>query len=234
MAVVLGLAMFVNVCLLVIPLLVGSPGDSAVAAVAEPPVTMPAIHPPTAKATTARKSSATIDSSPSAPSPMLVVPADVQPLDPPAVVVLSPGELPAADSPAEPVTSVARDDAANLPPVASPADDADPPPASVTLIPVPAALPAPMPDFDPSVLELFNPPETNGPVHFVVDGTVYSLQAGEKLDLVAASQRKVEFHRGDDFGDIAYQVERGTWCFQVTDAGWELVEAEHVSKFVQP
>jgi hypothetical protein len=92
-----------------------------------------------------------------------------------------------------------------------------------------------MPDFDPSVLELVNPPETSGRVHFVVDGVIHTLVPGERRKFVAICPRKIEFHRGDDFGDLAYTVERGTWQFQVSEKGWELVEAEHVSmSFPQP
>jgi hypothetical protein len=154
----------------------------------------------------------------------------------PAVVALpQPGDLIArVESPAPREIPAVADP---LTPAAAPQLASDP---FAELVPEypwqfsPAPLPAPMPDFDPCLLEITNPLETNGPVHFVIEGEVFTLEPGETRQWPAFSQRTIEFHRGDDYGDASYSVERGTWRFQVSDAGWELIAAEHVSMAVQP
>lgn len=250
MAVVLGLALVVNFGLLLVPTFVGSGGDRAVAANLNAtnvvPVTpAPSAIVPTINATPVQTTTTTPPQDPATQEPVtespdvITIVGDEPPM--PAVTVLpAPGDdVARVESPAP------AEIADNADPV-TPASDSssgsgsnlDAPPAEIVLdIPVDLdSVPplAPMPDFDPCILEIVNPAETNGPVHFVIEGAVHTLLPGESRQWLALSERLVEFHRGDDFGDIAYHVERGTWRFQVTDTGWELVAGEHVSMFVLP
>ena len=231
MTVVLGLALVANFGLLLAPLFFGSSSDSAVAA---------NLDAPTLPAPAAQKGAPAIrpaDKSATQPQPEAVV-------ESPLIETYVGDERPEPVEVAQPVTGdpidrVESPAPAEIPGTANPATALasgsgidDPPQAVVLDIPVdvsPVTLPLPMPDFDPCILEIVNPLETNGPVHFVIEGAVHTLLPGETRQWLALGQRNVEFHRGDEFGDATYVVERGTWQFQVSEAGWELVAAEHVS-----
>jgi hypothetical protein len=76
---------------------------------------------------------------------------------------------------------------------------------------------------------LVNPEETGGPVHFVVEGVIHTLQPGEQHLLGSGGTWKVEFDRGNNFGDALHVVDFGTWRFQVGDQGWALVPPPLVS-----
>ena len=248
MALVLGLALVVNFALLLVPMFVGSGGDSAVAAnlnanrrVAPPStgsiIASPEVASPVETTSASAPQQETTTQQPITESPeVITIVGDEPPV--PAVTILP---VPGND-----VESPAPADLAGNPDSVTPASETssasgnnpDLPPAEIVLeIPVDldsVPRPAPMPDFDPCILEIVNPAETNGPVHFVIDGAVHTLLPGESRQWLALSERLVEFHCGDDFGDTSCQVERGTWRFQVTNAGWELVADEHVSLFVLP
>lgn len=243
MAVVLGLALVVNFALLLVPMFVGSSADSAVAANLN---ANPQVAPRTARMPTVSVPQVTpvnppqpemITLEPVTESPEVITIVGDEPPVPTVTVLPSQGDDVESPAPADlsgnadPVTPAS--DASS-----SSGSNADQPPAEVVLdIPMdlgPVPPPMPMPDFDPCILEIVNPAETNGPVHFVIDGAVHTLLPGESRQWLALSERLVEFHRGDDFGDTSCQIERGTWRFQVAEAGWELVADEHVSMFVRP
>jgi hypothetical protein len=249
MAVVLGLALVVNFGLLLVPMFVGSSSDSAVAAnlnannsvaSASPSAIVSAVD-----ATPVQKTTTTPPQDPATQEPVAESPDVITIVgdEPPTQAVTV---LPAPGDDVAPVASPAPAEIADNADPVTPASDSssssgsntDQPPAEIVLdIPVDldsVPPPAPMPDFDPCILEIVNPAETNGPVHFVIEGAVHTLLPGESRQWLALSERTVEFHRGNDFGDTSFLIERGTWRFQVTDAGWELVADEHVSMFVLP
>jgi len=136
------------------------------------------------------------------PPPTVV---DVPASDPPAVTNPPPSpavvQSPPAVTPPQSVPPV------SLPPVSVPPDNVVPPPASDSLI-------------------VANPPEIGGPVHFTVNGAVYTLAPGEYVELAGRRQRLVEFHRGDDFGYAAHQLETGLHSFDVCPTGWSLKPLE--------
>ena len=101
----------------------------------------------------------------------------------------------------------------------------EPPPAAAPATEVEGPLPEQ--EADPCRgLTLVNPPMSGGVVHFVVDGVVCSLQPGEYQQLAALGQRRIQFHRGDDFGDADYRLCSGAFLFQVEEDGWELWPTE--------
>jgi hypothetical protein len=230
MALVLVLALVVNLALLAAPLIFGSRGDQVVAA--SPQQTT--VAPPTRKlpaktATTPKAKSPPVQPVEQPAEPVVETIVGDEPTDAVQIVNSQPSDLIArVESPApieipdigEPLTPATPDLASGLP-----AEIVFDYPVDFSPLPPPA----PMPDFDPCLLEITNPPETNGPVHFVIEGEVQTLLPGETRQWTAFSQRLVEFHRGEDFGDARCTVDRGTWRFQVSEDGWELVAAEHVS-----
>lgn len=237
MALVLILALLVNLALLAAPLIFGSRGDQVVAASPPETKTVPPAT-PLPRTTPPPKTAST-------PKPNL---PPVQPQEQPGEPVV---ETIIGDEPTDAVQIVNSQPLAQIARVESPAPieiEANPDPVTpatpelaswlpaeividypVEISPQPLPLPAPMPDFDPCLLEITNPAETNGAVHFVIEGAVHTLLPGETRQWTACSQRLVEFHRGDDFGDAVCAVNRGTWRFQVSETGWELVAGEHVS-----
>ena len=231
MAVMLVLALVVNFGLLLAPLFFGTRGDSAVAANLS---TSSAPQPDAITQDPVSQEPVTQD--PVFASPPAETIVGDEPLAPEVILLPAPGDSVArVESPAP---AEMPDDADSATPSSDSSSTAEDPPAP-RVMEFPSELgsvppPSPMPDFDPCILEIVNPAETNGPVHFVIAGAVHTLLPGESRQWLALSERQVEFHRGDDFGDISYNIERGTWRFQVTDAGWELIAAEHVSMFVQP
>src|SRR5262249_18015198 len=78
----------------------------------------------------------------------------------------------------------------------------------------------------PSALILVNPPSSGGPIHYVVDDQVFSLLPGEYHRLGTDAQRRIRFHRGDDFGDADLRLQQGTHQFIVSGQGWELQPAD--------
>ena len=249
MAVVLGLALVVNFGLLLVPMFVGSSSDSAVAAnlnannsvaSASPSAIVSAVDATPVQKTTTTPPQDPATQEPVAESPDVITIVGDEPPTQAVTVLPAPGDdVARVESPApaeigdnaDPVTPASDSSSSS-------GSNTDQPPAEIVLdIPVDldsVLPPTPMPDFDPCILEIVNPAETNGPVHFVIEGAVHTLLPGESRQWLALSERTVEFHRGDDFGDTSCQIERGTWRFQITDAGWELVADEHVSLFVLP
>jgi len=102
-----------------------------------------------------------------------------------------------------------------------PAATSSPPIATPSLPPEPATVVV-----RPTGLFLMNPPSSGGPVHYVVADEVFSLLPGEYHRLDADVQRRIRFHRGDDFGDADHQLQQGTYQFIVGDSGWELQPAD--------
>ncbi len=79
-------------------------------------------------------------------------------------------------------------------------------------------------------LELVNPQFSGGPVRYVVDGTVYSLQPGQRHKLIGGRTRLVEFHRGGESGDATHALTSGQFVFHVTQKGWELTDRAELSR----
>jgi hypothetical protein len=78
---------------------------------------------------------------------------------------------------------------------------------------------------DQAQLVLFNPPETGGPVHFLVDGRPYSLAPGARSQLAGDRPRRIRFDRGEDFGEAVRELSAGDFEFRVTEKGWRLEAA---------
>lgn len=83
--------------------------------------------------------------------------------------------------------------------------------------PVPVVLPK---------LLVVNPAETGGTVFYLVDGEVHSLAPGETLTLEEGRNHKIEFHRGEGFGDAEVMLSTGIYHFQVDSNGWNLTLAD--------
>jgi hypothetical protein len=71
-------------------------------------------------------------------------------------------------------------------------------------------------------LVLLNPQETGGSVSYLLNGQVQSLRPGQKQELPGAQSWRIQFHRGDDFGNAEHTLTSGTYAFRVSKQGWEL------------
>jgi hypothetical protein len=78
----------------------------------------------------------------------------------------------------------------------------------------------------PNSIVLMNPAETGGPVHYVADNQVYTLQPGEEQVLPCHEASRIEFDRGEDFGPARYALHPGSYAFAVTEKGWDLVASD--------
>ncbi len=83
----------------------------------------------------------------------------------------------------------------------------------------------PIEDAAKSSLVLHNPSYNGGAVHFVVDGEVVSLQPSEYRDLGVQGPRRIEFHRGGEFGFTELTLADGEYAFHVTRNGWDLLKS---------
>jgi hypothetical protein len=102
---------------------------------------------------------------------------------------------------------------------------ADPPPAAPDDVPQAAASPAPT-ALPRNVLFLMNPPNSGGVIHYAIEDVVVSLQPGEYQQLDDVRERRIRFHKGDDFGEVEHRLQRGTHLFAVGEMGWELRPAD--------
>jgi len=118
--------------------------------------------------------------------------------------------------PAEPDVAPLPVTVADPPPVTPVVDvpSNDPPPA-VTPPDKAAGQPA-------DSLIVANPPDIGGAVHFTVNGVIYTLAPGEYVELAGRSDRRIEFHRGDDFGYATHELAGGTYTFELCPTGWSL------------
>ena len=71
-------------------------------------------------------------------------------------------------------------------------------------------------------LIILNPHETGGAVHFLVDDQFVSLEAGEYRRISTDTSRRVVYHKGDEFENVALSLEAGVFTFSVTAEGWQL------------
>jgi hypothetical protein len=78
-------------------------------------------------------------------------------------------------------------------------------------------------------LVLLNPARTGGTVLYVLDRQVHSLRPGEKQELPQGLSWRIQFHRGGDFGSADYLLDNGTYTFQTTVHGWDLIRTDDVS-----
>ncbi len=78
----------------------------------------------------------------------------------------------------------------------------------------------------PAELVIQNPADNQGAVHFLFNGEVFSLEAGESRQLPHDGQRRIEYHRGGEFGVAQQELEVATYEFRVTDGGWNLRTVE--------
>jgi len=74
-------------------------------------------------------------------------------------------------------------------------------------------------------LSLVNPATTGGAVHYLLNGQERTLRPGQSQQLPAGRWR-IEFHRGGNYGDAAYTLASGSYRFQVTGQGWDLLSVE--------
>jgi hypothetical protein len=85
-----------------------------------------------------------------------------------------------------------------------------------------AATPAPRATRSaPSAVTLVNSPNNGGAVYFLINGQERSLRPGQSQQLPAGRWR-IEFDRGQDFGETSYALRDGRYRFEVTSSGWEL------------
>jgi len=139
-----------------------------------------------------------------------------------AHVIPEPAELDAPVAAPVPVAEANGTPIANVAPtvetpVAPPATPGEVPQA--TTPPALAALPQ-------NVLILVNPPNSGGVIHYALDDSVISLLPGEYQELDDVRERRIRFHKGNDFGEAELRLQRGTHLFAVGEMGWELRPAD--------
>jgi hypothetical protein len=82
------------------------------------------------------------------------------------------------------------------------------------------------PELAPPKLVLTNPLENAGPIHYLLDDRVCTLEAGESQVLRAGRPRRVRFDRGDGLQAASRTLTEGQFQFIVTSGqGWQLVPA---------
>ena len=70
---------------------------------------------------------------------------------------------------------------------------------------------------------IVNPAQTQATLAYTINGQSYSLNAGQTQPLNVTTSMTIEFDRGLP-GDLArYSLTAGTYTFQATDKGWDLV-----------
>jgi hypothetical protein len=94
--------------------------------------------------------------------------------------------------------------------------------------PAKSAVGEPAPAANAEGLVLRNPAKSGGTVLYVLDGRVHSLRPGEKQELPKGLSWRIQFHRGGDFGSADYSLGNGTYSFQATLRGWELLQTGDV------
>ncbi len=72
-------------------------------------------------------------------------------------------------------------------------------------------------------LELENPQDSGGAVHFLIDDRPCTLLVGESHLFPAETPHSIQFHRGGDFGNNEVCLTGGRFQFKVTDEGWQLL-----------
>jgi hypothetical protein len=77
----------------------------------------------------------------------------------------------------------------------------------------------------PQRLVIQNPKGTNGPVHYLIDGSQHTLAAGGLEELTVTAPCVVEFDRGTGGATARYTLASGCYRFEVSDNGWELYSA---------
>jgi hypothetical protein len=123
---------------------------------------------------------------------------------PPAVQYVAPSYVPAAAAPATPNWSSRNEPRANTLP------------ASHTVT---------------STVTIRNPAASGGTVAFVVDNAdEVMLNAGQTQTLASKGSYTVEFDRGGDFGVARKTLTSGAYEFQVTERGWDLIDASRVAQ----
>ena len=73
---------------------------------------------------------------------------------------------------------------------------------------------------------IINPKETESVIAFAIDDRPFELESGanQALRLVDTDQVIISFDRGGDFGLGQNTLEPGSYEFQLTDRGWELLQ----------
>lgn len=81
-----------------------------------------------------------------------------------------------------------------------------------------------------STVTIRNPAASGGNVAFIVDeNQEVALSAGQTQTLTDRGSYTVEFDRGGSFGTARKTLTSGAYEFQVTERGWDLVEAGRIA-----
>lgn len=67
--------------------------------------------------------------------------------------------------------------------------------------------------------------DTEGVVHYLVNGEACSLSPGETHNLGSEDSWSIQFHRGGDFGNAEHTISQGVHAFRITESGWDLQRA---------
>jgi len=92
---------------------------------------------------------------------------------------------------------------------------------------VPAILPSnPLPSIAAGAtgIQIVNPAQTGVPLTYRLNGTQYTLRAGEVQNLQLDRAWVIEFDRGGQFGTARYNLTPGAYTFSPTAQGWELYQ----------
>lgn len=73
-----------------------------------------------------------------------------------------------------------------------------------------------------NVLTLANPGDTGIEVYYAVDGTILMLAPGQSKQFSGGQTRRIQFHRGGEFGEADYTLTSGAYEFRVSSTGWDL------------
>jgi len=77
---------------------------------------------------------------------------------------------------------------------------------------------------------IINPADSRGTINYNINGNHYVAQPGMKQKLAPATngrQWKIDYDRGENFGQASYELAPGTYNFMPTETGWQLYKQRY-------
>ena len=69
-----------------------------------------------------------------------------------------------------------------------------------------------------------NPDDSGSTVHYTLNGQRHSLEPGYRHNVSSSRKWEIQFDRGGSFGKARYSLPAGSYRFDVTENGWDLVK----------
>ncbi|MGO9814032.1 MAG: hypothetical protein ACLP53_25145 [Isosphaeraceae bacterium] len=76
----------------------------------------------------------------------------------------------------------------------------------------------------PTGTVVYNPKDSPGTVHYVVDGAPFQLKPGESRSHEVKANSRFTYNRGETLGNVTYQLIVGTYKFSIQDRAWQVTK----------